>query len=146
METKERIWPRRAEEEGSEAKAREAMEREERRRKAKERQQKLIEEFASMQKQFMEKAMETGTVDFLGGETKCVQTSLLILFFYFFQKRKATMPNGMMEVLLKLNQNMIVLFAIKLLRPLQTNLWGNFIFFKYTFDTRKNFVQVAKFA
>lgn len=59
-ETKERLWPRRAEEEGSEAQAREAMEREERRRRAKERQQRLIEEFASMQKQFMEKAMETG--------------------------------------------------------------------------------------
>ncbi|KAL0268005.1 UNVERIFIED_CONTAM: hypothetical protein PYX00_010107 [Menopon gallinae] len=58
-ETKEALWPKRAEEDGMETKAREAKEREERRRRAKERQQKLIEEFASKQKQFMEKAMET---------------------------------------------------------------------------------------
>lgn len=37
----------------------ESKEREERRRKAKERQQKLMAEFASKQKQFMERAMET---------------------------------------------------------------------------------------
>lgn len=43
-----------------ERKEREERERAERRRKAKERQQKLMDEFASKQKQFMEKAMETG--------------------------------------------------------------------------------------
>lgn len=63
VETAERLWPHRAEEQGSgEAKAREAQEREDRRRRAKERQQRLIEEFANKQKQFMEKTMETGTL------------------------------------------------------------------------------------
>lgn len=59
-ETRERLWPRKPEEGEAERREREERERGERRRKAKERQQKLMEEFASKQKQFMEKAMETG--------------------------------------------------------------------------------------
>nr|CAD7197122.1 unnamed protein product [Timema douglasi] len=59
-ETRNRLWPRKQEECEEEQKEREAKEREERRKKAKDRQQKLMAEFASKQKQFMEKAMETG--------------------------------------------------------------------------------------
>lgn len=51
------MWPRQPECE-EEQRRRENKEREERRRRAKERQQKLMAEFASKQKQFMEKAME----------------------------------------------------------------------------------------
>nr|CAD7398319.1 unnamed protein product [Timema poppensis] len=58
-ETRNRLWPRKQEECEEEQKEREAKEREERRKKAKDRQQKLMAEFASKQKQFMEKAMET---------------------------------------------------------------------------------------
>ncbi|XP_073970772.1 ubr3 ubiquitin ligase isoform X1 [Rhodnius prolixus] len=57
--TRERLWPRHPEEGEEERRQREEMERTERRRRAKERQQKLMEEFASRQKQFMERAMET---------------------------------------------------------------------------------------
>jgi E3 ubiquitin-protein ligase UBR3 len=57
-EARLRLWP--SQEERDEArKQRENREREERRRRAKERQQKLMEEFASRQRQFMEKAMES---------------------------------------------------------------------------------------
>ncbi|XP_054287000.1 E3 ubiquitin-protein ligase Ubr3-like isoform X1 [Macrosteles quadrilineatus] len=59
VQTRERLWPRQPEEGEAERREREEKERAERRRKAKERQQKLMEEFASKQKQFMEKAMET---------------------------------------------------------------------------------------
>jgi len=59
VQTRERLWPRQPEEGEAERREREERERAERRRKAKERQQKLMEEFASKQKQFMEKAMET---------------------------------------------------------------------------------------
>lgn len=59
IETRDRLWPRKPEEGEAERREREERERGERRRKAKERQQKLMEEFASKQKQFMEKAMET---------------------------------------------------------------------------------------
>ncbi|XP_069676263.1 E3 ubiquitin-protein ligase Ubr3 isoform X3 [Periplaneta americana] len=58
-ETRNRLWPQKQEEGEEEQKEREAKEREDRRRRAKERQQKLMAEFASKQKQFMEKAMET---------------------------------------------------------------------------------------
>lgn len=57
VETRNKLWPRQQECE-EEQKRRENREREERRRRAKERQQKLMAEFASKQKQFMEKAME----------------------------------------------------------------------------------------
>lgn len=60
IQTKECLWPKKPEEGEVERKEREERERAERRRKAKDRQQKLMEEFASKQKQFMEKAMETG--------------------------------------------------------------------------------------
>ncbi|KAF5282499.1 hypothetical protein FQR65_LT14269 [Abscondita terminalis] len=62
-ETRNKIWPPQPECE-EEQKRRENKEREERRRRAKERQQKLMAEFASKQKQFMER-METdeGTND-----------------------------------------------------------------------------------
>uniref|UniRef100_A0A1B6CS83 E3 ubiquitin-protein ligase n=1 Tax=Clastoptera arizonana TaxID=38151 RepID=A0A1B6CS83_9HEMI len=71
IQTKERLWPRHPEEGEAERREREERERGERRRKAKERQQKLIEEFASKQKQFMEKAMETDEegMDWDGSET-----------------------------------------------------------------------------
>lgn len=65
IQTRECLWPRQPEEGEAERKEREERERAERRRKAKERQQKLMEEFASKQKQFMEKAMETGNYKFL---------------------------------------------------------------------------------
>ncbi|KAK7870457.1 hypothetical protein R5R35_000735 [Gryllus longicercus] len=58
-EARDRLWPRKPEEGEEEAREREAREREERRRRAKERQQKLMAEFASKQKEFMERAMET---------------------------------------------------------------------------------------
>ncbi|XP_025832184.1 E3 ubiquitin-protein ligase Ubr3 isoform X1 [Agrilus planipennis] len=57
QETRLKLWPPQSECE-EEQKRREDKEREERRRRAKERQQKLMAEFASRQKQFMEK-MET---------------------------------------------------------------------------------------
>lgn len=60
VQTREHLWPRQPEEGETERKEREERERAERRRRAKDRQQKLMEEFASKQKQFMEKAMETG--------------------------------------------------------------------------------------
>ncbi|RZF33108.1 hypothetical protein LSTR_LSTR013279 [Laodelphax striatellus] len=56
---RERLWPRQPEEGEAERRDREERERGERRRRAKERQQKLMEEFASQQKQFMEKTLET---------------------------------------------------------------------------------------
>lgn len=56
-DTRHKLWPRQQERE-EEEKRRENREREERRRRAKERQQKLMAEFASKQKQFMEKTME----------------------------------------------------------------------------------------
>ncbi|KAI5710044.1 hypothetical protein M8J76_006269 [Diaphorina citri] len=57
LSTREKLWPRQPEETEAERKGREERERNERRRRAKERQQKLMEEFADKQKQFMEKAM-----------------------------------------------------------------------------------------
>ncbi|XP_039300953.1 E3 ubiquitin-protein ligase Ubr3-like, partial [Nilaparvata lugens] len=56
---RERLWPRQPEEGEAERREREERERGERRRRAKERQQKLMEEFASQQKQFMERTLET---------------------------------------------------------------------------------------
>jgi E3 ubiquitin-protein ligase UBR3 len=61
QETRYHLWPQKQEEGEEEQREKEAKEREDRRRRAKERQQKLMAEFASKQKQFMEKAMETGT-------------------------------------------------------------------------------------
>jgi E3 ubiquitin-protein ligase UBR3 len=58
--TKERLWPKTKSDDELEAK--EAREREERRRRAKERQQKLMAEFKTKQRQFMEKAKETGAL------------------------------------------------------------------------------------
>lgn len=60
IETRNKLWPRMQECEGDEQREREHREREERRRRAKERQQKLMAEFANKQKQFMEKAMQSG--------------------------------------------------------------------------------------
>lgn len=57
LETRDKLWPRRRERE-EEQRQRENREREERRKRAKERQQKLMAEFATKQKQFMERAME----------------------------------------------------------------------------------------
>jgi E3 ubiquitin-protein ligase UBR3 len=52
------LWPR-AKKEEEEERARQ-LDREERRRKARERQQRLMAEFASKQRQFLEKSKETG--------------------------------------------------------------------------------------
>lgn len=60
IETRNKLWPRMQECEEDEQREKENREREERRKRAKERQQKLMAEFANKQKQFMEKAMETG--------------------------------------------------------------------------------------
>lgn len=57
---RDKLWPRHPEEGEQERREREEKERTERRRRAKERQQKLMEEFASRQKQFMQRTMETG--------------------------------------------------------------------------------------
>ncbi|XP_012142217.1 ubr3 ubiquitin ligase isoform X3 [Megachile rotundata] len=57
-EARSKLWPRMQECEDKQ-REREHQEREERRRRAKERQQKLMAEFASKRKQFMEKAMKT---------------------------------------------------------------------------------------
>ncbi|KAJ9584382.1 hypothetical protein L9F63_021276, partial [Diploptera punctata] len=59
QETRNKLWPRKQEEGEEEMREREAREKEDRRRRAKERQQKLMAEFASKQKLFMEKTMET---------------------------------------------------------------------------------------
>uniref|UniRef100_A0A0A9XB67 E3 ubiquitin-protein ligase n=2 Tax=Lygus hesperus TaxID=30085 RepID=A0A0A9XB67_LYGHE len=59
ISTREKLWPRHPEEGEKERHEREERERTERRRRAKERQQKLMEEFASRQKQFMQRTMET---------------------------------------------------------------------------------------
>jgi E3 ubiquitin-protein ligase UBR3 len=56
IHVREKLWPRKAEDE-EELRAREEKEKESRRRKAKERQSKLMAEFAKKQQQFMEKAM-----------------------------------------------------------------------------------------
>lgn len=58
QETRNSLWPRRCEGE-EEQKQRENKEREDRRRRAKERQQKMMAEFATKQRQFMENAMDT---------------------------------------------------------------------------------------
>lgn len=59
IETKKRLWPKKPENE-NEQRDKENREKEERKKRAKERQQKLMAEFASRQKQFMEKSMEPG--------------------------------------------------------------------------------------
>ena len=59
VETRNRLWPRMQDCE-DEQRERENREKEERRKRARERQQKLMAEFANKQKQFMEKAMESG--------------------------------------------------------------------------------------
>lgn len=60
VETRNKLWPRMKEFEDAQ-REREHREREDRRKRAKERQQKLMAEFANKQKQFMKKAMETGS-------------------------------------------------------------------------------------
>nr|XP_018904322.1 PREDICTED: E3 ubiquitin-protein ligase UBR3 isoform X2 [Bemisia tabaci] len=57
--TRDKLWPRQPGESEKKRKVREELEKIERRRRARERQQKLMEEFASKQKQFLQKAMET---------------------------------------------------------------------------------------
>lgn len=64
IETRNKLWPRMQESEEDEQRERENREREERRKRAKERQQKLMAEFANKQKQFIEKAMKTGKINF----------------------------------------------------------------------------------
>ncbi|XP_063233328.1 E3 ubiquitin-protein ligase Ubr3 [Bacillus rossius redtenbacheri] len=59
IETRNSLWPRKQEESEEKQKEREEKEREDRRRRARERQEKLMAEFATKQKQFWEKAMET---------------------------------------------------------------------------------------
>lgn len=79
VQTRERLWPRQPEEGETERKEREERERAERRRRAKDRQQKLMEEFASKQKQFMEKAMETGKIS---NKTTTVSSNFQVIMFY----------------------------------------------------------------
>lgn len=62
-EARNKLWPSMQESEDKQ-REKEHREREERRRRAKERQQKLMAEFANKRKQFMEKAMETGTLTY----------------------------------------------------------------------------------
>lgn len=59
IETRNTLWPRKQRCE-DEQREKEHREKEEKRKRAKERQQKLIAEFASIRKQFMETAMKTG--------------------------------------------------------------------------------------
>lgn len=60
LETRNTLWPKMRNYE-DEQREKELQEKEEKRRRAKERQQKLLEEYANKQRQFMENAMETGT-------------------------------------------------------------------------------------
>ncbi|XP_011496807.1 PREDICTED: E3 ubiquitin-protein ligase UBR3 [Ceratosolen solmsi marchali] len=62
IDSRNRLWPRMQDCE-EEQRERENREKEERRRRARERQQKLMAEFASKQKLFMEKAMESDDAD-----------------------------------------------------------------------------------
>ncbi|KAI4457238.1 ubiquitin ligase e3 alpha-related [Holotrichia oblita] len=75
QETRNKLWPKQQE---CEEEQKENREREERRRRAKERQQKLMAEFASKQKQFMEKAMEsedgTSEMDWAAEEEVLIST------------------------------------------------------------------------
>ena len=57
-QTKDKVWPKTKSDE--ELEANDTKEREERRQRAKDRQQRLMAEFADRQRQFMEKAKETG--------------------------------------------------------------------------------------
>ena len=86
QETRMRLWP--SQEERDEAKKqKENREKEERRRRAKERQQKLMAEFKSKQKLFMETAMET---DESALSKLCFQKpSSLILINFFIISFKA---------------------------------------------------------
>ena len=59
LETRNTLWPK-MKNYDDEQREKEIHEKEEKRRRAKERQQKLMQEFANKQRQFMEKAMETG--------------------------------------------------------------------------------------
>lgn len=79
VQTRERLWPRQPEEGETERKEREERERAERRRRAKDRQQKLMEEFASKQKQFMEKAMETGKIS---NKTTTISSYFQVIMYY----------------------------------------------------------------
>lgn len=76
-ETRDKLWPRKREEGEEEKREREEKEREERRRRAKERQQKLMAEFASRQRQFMEKAMETDDEGMVGMDWSEEESTLL---------------------------------------------------------------------
>ncbi|KAG5323686.1 UBR3 ligase, partial [Pseudoatta argentina] len=77
IETRNKLWPRMQECEEDEQREKENREREERRKRAKERQQKLMAEFANKQKQFMEKAMETGNSILSVFKTRSGQPRLL---------------------------------------------------------------------
>jgi len=61
-QTRNRLWPQRQEECIRVLRARDARGREDRKQRIQEKQSQIIEEFAYLRRQFMEKAMKTGTV------------------------------------------------------------------------------------
>jgi hypothetical protein len=62
QQTQYRLWPQRQEECIRVLRARDARGREDRKQRIQEKQSQIIEEFAYMRRQFMEKAMKTGTM------------------------------------------------------------------------------------
>jgi len=62
QQTCNRLWPQRQEECIRVLRARDARGREDRKQRIQEKQSQIIEEFAYLRRQFMEKAMKTGTV------------------------------------------------------------------------------------
>lgn len=61
-QTRNRLWPQRQEESIRVLRARDARGREDRKQRIQEKQSQIIEEFAYLRRQFMEKAMKTGTM------------------------------------------------------------------------------------
>jgi len=62
QQTRNRLWPQRQEECIRVLRARDARGREDRKQRIQEKQSQIIEEFAYLRRQFMEKAMKTGTM------------------------------------------------------------------------------------
>lgn len=86
-ETKNRLWPKQQDREEEQQRQKEDKEREQRRLRAKERQQKLMAEFASKQKQFLEKTMEdaahdgnvnSGSMEWQDNESSCQEYDCVI--------------------------------------------------------------------
>jgi len=62
QQTRNHLWPQRQEECIRVLRARDARGREDRKQRIQEKQSQIIEEFAYLRRQFMEKAMKTGTM------------------------------------------------------------------------------------